>query len=72
MGDMADWIIENADLDVLYEYQGPKICRFCGAGNLEWANDTENRSWRLFDVDTGLIHICPKNPAPEHKIKKDE
>jgi len=64
--------MEIGELDVLYEYQGPKICRFCGAGNLEWTNDTKNRSWLLFDIDTGLIHICPNNPAPEHRTKKSK
>jgi hypothetical protein len=59
MGDMADWIMEQSEVD-LYEYQGQYDyegvkCRYCGNRGFIWV-ETEN-GWRLM-TPTGKLHRC--------------
>lgn len=54
MGDMADWINDNSELDYLYEDR-QKVCKFCGKGGLWWSQ-VEDKKWRLFGEDG--LHTC--------------
>jgi len=63
MGEMADWIIDNA-MDDLGEWQNEEHsveCKYCGEENLYWEEfEVKDKSkWRLVD-DEGVIHCCKK------------
>lgn len=66
MGDMADWIIENGELDVLYDEGDEMACSYCGQCGLKWAMIAGRpRSilnppvYRLVD-ENGKVHSCPE------------
>ena len=58
MGEQADAIAQWDMTDPLYEYNGPKTCRYCGRNDLEWFK--HETGWRLFEMESGwpTLHEC--------------
>lgn len=65
MGDMADWINDNAFIAFLLgedpQEPSPVRCRNCGADNLHWDRDPGSGKWLLYD-ETQKLHNCPVQP----------
>ena len=57
MSDMADWLLENADIpwDGFGYDHTMASCKFCGEPELYWEK-TES-GWRLFSAP-GKTHVC--------------
>ena len=60
MGDIADWMLDQALEQGLYEYGGLKTCRCCGQSDLHWGQ-LDNGKWVLVTA-SGQLHHCPVNP----------
>lgn len=68
MSDMADFTNECNEMDEFYpredsplfQSQGPKTCRHCGAAGLRWAKNG-NGKWWLWVQATGEFHKCAQD-----------
>ena len=68
MGEMADWVNDNGEIEeLLYGYGGTKSCRCCGKDGLHWVNSGTRRNTRWLLADSLGIHQCKVNP-----LKGDE
>jgi hypothetical protein len=68
MGDMADWVNDNGEIEnLLYGPGGSIACRYCGTSGLHWENigTKLHPIWRLFD-DQCVIHSCLNKKTTEN------
>jgi hypothetical protein len=56
MGDIADWVTDNGELDYL---ENGVTCRYCKEDGFWWVNVGTKRKpvWRLSDGEN--LHQCP-------------
>jgi len=57
MGDMADYLTEQGEIEQLDgdDYYEGERCRYCGLSGFTWYHTRDG--WRLFDEDNE-VHLC--------------